>query len=100
MSEHLIIFEAIARQLCVSAEYNRVTMRLAPHIIYMRNDAMHMDAVALEKNGAPPRELKLGTFKLDGLRNVALLDIGFDRLDGLFTADDPRYRDSTLLAVE
>jgi hypothetical protein len=99
MSNHIIILEAIARKRCVSAVYNRVIMKLAPHILYTKHGAMHVDAVALEKNGIEPKEKKLGVFKLDGLNDLALMDAEFAREDVFEPAAD-RYAEQILLAVE
>ncbi|MFM9853046.1 MAG: hypothetical protein ACKVOJ_09605, partial [Sphingomonadaceae bacterium] len=94
-----LLFEAIARKLCIVATYNRVEMKLAPHILYRRNDALYIDAVALEKAGAPARELKLGAFHLAGLSGIALVDQPFEA-DALFDPADSKYAGSTLFAVE
>jgi hypothetical protein len=42
----------------------------APYSLY-KNDALHIDAITLERD-EPPREPKLGTFKLDGLKDIEL----------------------------
>ena len=94
-----ILLEAIARNLCVEAVYNRVRMILAPHILYTRHDELFVDAVALEKDGREPRELKLGTFKLAGLGEVALTERAFQR-EALFDPGDEKYAGVTLFAVE
>ncbi len=94
-----ILLEAIARNLCVEAVYNRVRMILAPHILYTRHDELYVDAVALEKDGRTPRELKLGTFKLAGLGDVTLTGRAFQR-ESLFDPADEKYAGVTLFAVE
>ncbi len=94
-----ILLEAIARNLCVEAVYNKVRMTLAPHILYTRHDELFVDAVALEKDGRAPRELKLGTFKLAGLGDVSLTERPFQR-EGLFNPGDDKYAGVTLFAVE
>ncbi len=43
------IFEAIVRKRCVVATYNRVTMTLAPHVIYTKHGDLFIDAVAHRK---------------------------------------------------
>ncbi len=94
-----ILLEAIACNLCVEAVYNRVRMTLAPHILYTRHDELYVDAVALEKDGREPRELKLGTFKLAGLGDMALTERAFTRED-LFDPANDKYAGVTLFAVE
>ena len=95
----MIVFEAIATRKAIRANYNRGVVTLAPHILYTRNDSPHIDAVTIERDGQPPREEKLGTFKLDGLTDIALTERTFD-VSGLFDADDPKYSDSMPFAVE
>jgi hypothetical protein len=99
MSNHMIILEAIARKRCISAVYNRVQMRLAPHILYTKHGAMHVDCVALERGGEPPKEKKLGIFKLEGLNDLTLMEAEFTR-EPLFKPDAERYEGFTLLVLE
>jgi hypothetical protein len=99
MSTSPTLLEAIALKKCIIATYNRVEMKLAPHILYNRNDALFVDAVALEKQGLPPREKKLGSFKLDGLSALALSDEHFDP-EPVFDPKAERYNGVTLFAIE
>ncbi len=99
MSANPLLLEAIALKKCVTVTYNRVTMKLAPHILYSRNDAFYVDAVALEKEGQPPREFKLGAFHLAGLSDVALTDEPFT-IEPVYNRADPKYQGTTLFAVE
>lgn len=92
------LFEAIATRKCVAATYNRTDFKLAPHILYTRHDEVYLDAVALERDGRPPRELKLGTFKVAGLSNVAVADVPFEP-ESLFDPADEKYAGVTLFAV-
>jgi len=92
------IFEAIVRKRCVIATYNRVTMTLAPHVIYTRHGDLFIDAVALEKDGKPPKEEKIGTFKLAGLNDLQLTGRDFPA-SALFHANDAKYAEA-LIAVE
>lgn len=99
MNNGNIFAEAIVRQLRVSAVYNKGRVVLAPHILYRRNDNLYIDAVTIERDGAPPREMKLGTFKLDGLGDSQLAPHGFEPFEG-FSRSDPKYEGATLLAIE
>jgi hypothetical protein len=99
MSGHLMILQAIALKKCLRATYNRLEMKLAPHILYTRHDDMHVDAVALEKAGQPPRERKLGTFKLVGLSNMSLSEDDFE-IEPFFEREAERYSGVTLFVVE
>ena len=94
-----LFLEAIVKRQAVAATYNRMLVTLAPHILYTRHGDLHVDAVTLERDGRPPREEKIGTFKLAGLSSVRLTPRRFPR-SGLFNAASERYMGETLLAVE
>ena len=93
------IFEGIVRNFCISATYNRTAIVLAPHILYTRHDELFVDGVVVERDGQPPREPKVGTFKLAGLQGIALTDRPFFR-DPLFQPGETKYLGVTLMAVE
>jgi len=93
------VFEGIVRTFCLAATYNRTAIVLAPHILYTRHDELFVDGVVVERDGQPPREPKVGTFKLAGLQGIALTDRPFFR-DPLFQPRDVKYQDVTLMAVE
>jgi hypothetical protein len=99
METNRIYFEAIALRKCLRATYNRMVVTLAPHILYTRHDELFIDAVTVDRDGKPPREIKLGTFKLAGLKDVVLLDRGF-MPDPLFDRTDAKYAGVALFAVE
>ena len=99
MSSSRIVLEAIARRRCLEATYNRTSVRLAPHILYTRHDELFVDAVTVERDGQRPRETKIGTFKLDGLRDPAVAGQPF-RLERSFDPGDAKYAGVTLLAAE
>ena len=93
------ISEAISQRRCLFAVYNKGQVRLAPYILYTRHDELYLDGVVLDRDGKAPRELKLATFKLDGLTAVRLLDERFEpevELD----RDDPKYAGVTVVALE
>ncbi len=92
-------FEGVALKKCVTATYNKLQVTLAPHILYTRHDEMHVDAVTLEREGQPPRELKLGTFKLSGLKDVVVEERHFE-LSELFDPTAEKYQGTTLMMVE
>lgn len=93
------ILEGIVRRLCLTASYNRGNVVLAPHILYTRHDELHLDAVAVERDGKPPREMKLGTYRLSGLGDLRLDDRPFVPVD-LFDPNDARYAGVTLMTVD
>ena len=72
MTTNQLLLEAIALKKCVTATYNNVAMKLAPHVLYSKNNALFIDAITLEKHGEPPREKKLGAFHLLGLNDLKL----------------------------
>ena len=88
----------IKRRRCVSFVYNKVAMKVAPHIVYTKHDDPFVDAVVLERDGKPPKEAKLGAFKLAGLSAVTGTTTPFS-LWGQFTTDDARYADQTICAI-
>ncbi len=93
------ILEAIVKQRCVTARWNRDKVVLAPHILYTRHDELFVDAVTVARNGMLPRETKLGTYKLAGLGDLTLSARDF-RVSDLFEPEAERYVGATLMAVE
>ena len=65
-----VIRQAIATRTCIAATYNRGQVKVAPFILYQRDDALFVDAITIERDGRPPREPKLGAFRLSGLSEV------------------------------
>ncbi|PTQ12017.1 hypothetical protein CLG96_05400 [Sphingomonas oleivorans] len=99
MQTNKLLLEAIALRKCVEATYNRMFVKLAPHILYTRHDEVFVDAVTVERDGQPPREIKLGTFKLAGLTGLAFADQRFQP-EPTFDPNDRKYAGVTLFAVE
>ncbi|MBB5709146.1 hypothetical protein [Sphingomonas xinjiangensis] len=95
----LLVLEAIVRLRCLSAEYNRTRMILAPHILYTRDDKLYVDGVVIVREGMIPREEKMGTFKLDGLKELNLLERAF-AISALFDSTLDKYQGVTLMGVE
>ena len=98
MTESRPVLEAIALKRCLEATYNRMRVKLAPHILYTKHDEMYVDAITVEREGRAVVEPKLGTFKLAGLQINGVLDTPF-RPNALFQPADPKYQGVTLLAV-
>ena len=99
MEKNRLYFEAIALRKCVRATYNRMSVTLAPHILFTRHDELFIDAVTIERDGQKPREIKIGTFKLAGLKDPSLLEQRFTP-ERLFDPADEKYAGVTLFAVE
>lgn len=98
MSTSPLLLEAIALKKCVTAVYNGVAMKLAPHVLYTKNSALFIDAITLEKHGEPPREKKLGAFHLQGLNELQVIDEHFEP-DALFEPDAEKYEGVALFKV-
>jgi hypothetical protein len=96
----MILLEAIVRRRCIGVTYNRQRMILAPHILYTRHDALHIDAVTVSREGMLPREPKLGTFKVDGLSDLRLTEREFSYNSSLFEPEAEKYAGVTLMAAE
>ncbi|WP_375398435.1 WYL domain-containing protein [uncultured Sphingomonas sp.] len=94
-----LAFEAIVRQRCLVGTYNRQRVTLAPHALFTRNEALYLVAVTIDRDGQPPREAKIGLFKLDGLAGITLIERPFER-SPLFEPADERFAATTLMAVE
>ncbi|MDP1026071.1 hypothetical protein Q5H91_02510 [Sphingomonas sp. KR1UV-12] len=94
-----IVFEAIVKQLAVAASYNRGEVTLAPHVIYTRHDEIYVDAVTLERDGKPPKEEKMGSFKLAGLAGLRVTPRRFSP-HSLYNPGEKRYAGTVLMAVE
>lgn len=99
MESRQIFFEAIALRKCVAARYNRSAVKLAPHILYTRHDELFVDAVTIEREGQPPREIKMGSFKLAGLTEVELGGQSFEPAP-IFDPAAPKYEGAAVFAVE
>ncbi|RYG85862.1 MAG: hypothetical protein EON59_11310 [Alphaproteobacteria bacterium] len=92
------VLEAIVRQLCVSGTYNRKRMILAPHIAYLRAGGLYVDALVISRENMLAREEKIGTFKIDGLSELALTQRPFAASD-LFDPTLDKYA-SAVMAIE
>ena len=89
---------AIDRKLCVTAVYNKCAMLLSPHILYTKHDDLFVDAVVMSKEGKAPAELKLGTFKLAGLKGTSLSGEPFT-VQSVFDAHNPKYEGVVVRSV-
>jgi len=94
-----ILFEAIVRTRCVEATYNNGHVVLAPHVAFTRHGEVYVGATTIERDGQPPREEKVGLFKLAGLTGFALTERGFTP-SPVFDPKDERFAAETMIAVE
>ena len=93
-----VVLEGIVKRQALVATYNREEITIAPHVLYTRHGDLHVDAVTLDRGGRPPREMKLGTFRLSGLGALRVTPRRFDP-SPLFRSEDKRYAGVVLLAV-
>lgn len=93
------VFEAIVKRQALAATYNRGEIMIAPHVIYARHDELYVDAITIARDGKPPREEKIGTFKLSGLGALRMTPRRFEP-SALFVRGDAKYADSALLSIE
>jgi hypothetical protein len=93
------ILQAIVIKHCVAATYNRQPVVLAPHVLFMKHDALHVGGVTLERDGQVPKEYKMGVFKLDGLGEITIIDRPFQTSE-LWNPADERFADAPLMTVE
>ena len=80
-SVETIISNAIALKHRLGGSYNNGRVVLEPCLLYRDNDVLFLLAVTALRDGKPPREPKLGTFRLAGLNDVK-------RFDEMFLPDD------------
>ena len=90
-----MIVESITRKICIAIVYNKTAMTLAPQIAYTKHDDLFIDAVVVEREGKPPKEVKLSTFKLAGLSGISLTPQSFTA-NTVFDPSNPKYEGATL----
>ena len=95
----ILFRDSIARKRCVSAIYNKRQVVLAPHQLFERHGDLFVRAVTVEIDAQKPREAKLGTFKLSGLREVAATRKLFRPQADLLAATEPHVADSVLTGL-
>lgn len=93
------LFEAIVTHRCVEATYNGGEVVLSPHVAFVRHGEIYVGAVTVERDGNPPREEKIGIFKLDGLGGLRMSGRKFET-SAVYDPRDERYAESALVAVE
>ena len=98
MTNNQLLLEAIALKKCVTLVYNNVPMKLAPHVLYSKHNAVFTDAVILEKHGVARRDKKIGAFHLSGLNELQLTDQPFE-IDAAFEPVAEKYAGVTLFMV-
>ena len=92
------ILEAIVKKLAVAATYNRGEIVLAPHVLYTKHGELYVDGVVIQRDGKPPKEAKVGAFKLAGLAPLRITARKFVPHE-LFDPAAEKYAGETLMAV-
>ena len=72
---------AILRRVCLRAKYNGGEVLLQPSLLYREHDALFLLAVTVSRDGKPPREPKLGTFRLSGLTDLGIAGVMFEPVE-------------------
>ena len=93
------LFEAIVTRRCVEATYNGGRVILSPHVAFVRHGEIYVGAATVERDGKPPREEKIGVFKLDGLAGLKMAGRKFTP-SAVFDPADDRFGGAALVAVE
>lgn len=78
-----VITGAIRAAMRISATYNGGAVVLQPVLLFREHDALFLMAMTVSRDGKPPREAKLGTFRLTGMRDVRRLR---DKIDDALVA--------------
>jgi hypothetical protein len=94
-----LIRTALRTRTCIEATYNKQKILLAPHALYTRHGEPYVDGVVLQRDGQPPREAKLGAFKVDGLRMLVPAAVPFEPHDLLDRGADRYGEDAVLVAA-
>ncbi|TMM48346.1 WYL domain-containing protein [Qipengyuania marisflavi] len=91
--------QAIRNKQMVQAVYNAVPMDLAPHQIFVRNDALYVSAFNPQKKRREDESPALGHFKIAGLTNLHLTQDQFAPLpeEGRRL---PRESDQLIFAID
>jgi hypothetical protein len=98
METNALIFEAIATRKCLTAVYNRMNILLAPHILYTKHDELYLDGVTVKRDGELPKEVKMGAFKIIGLKDLGLSEQAFTP-HRVWSAKDEKYDGVTVFAI-
>jgi len=93
MTDSETIRDAIAKKRCIEITYNNMRLKVAPHILYTRHGAPFLDGVPVEREGKELNDPRLATFKLAGLRDVAVIDRSFEPMPG-FDENDQKYSET------
>src|SRR3546814_16002993 len=66
-----LLLESIATRKCEETVYNRMAVKLAPHILYTRHDELFIAKVTIKREGKPTREIKIGPIQMTDISPLA-----------------------------
>jgi len=98
MTDTTAIQGAIAAKRFLEFTYNRMRMKVAPHVLYTRHGAPFIDAIPVERDGKSLLDPRLATFKLSGLEDIKVMTTSFVPFPG-FDASDAKYVETTPFCV-
>lgn len=98
MTDNVPIQEAIAAKRFLEFTYNRMQMKVAPHVLYTRHGDLFLDAIPVERDGKSLIDPRLATFKLAGVENIQTTTTSFVPFPG-FDASDAKYAETTLSCI-
>jgi 5-methylthioribose kinase len=93
MTDSKPILEAIAAKRFLEITYNRMRMKIAPHVLYARHGDLFLDAVPVERDGKSLIDPRLATFKLAGLEIIQIMTTSFVPFPG-FDPSDAKYAET------
>ena len=94
----MTLIEAVACRKTVEARYNGTVIKLAPHLIFERHGDLFVSALNMDKVWRTDEEPRLGQFKIAGLKEIALLEEGFDPV-AAYDGAAPREDDVVVLTI-
>lgn len=74
-----LCLRALRLRRCISASYNRGTIVIEPVLLFREHEAAFLLARTVLRDGTPPRESKLGSFRLSGMTQVGLASASVER---------------------
>ena len=91
--------DAIKHQVCVRAEHKGKSLKLAPHIVYVRKGERTLDALVLETDGKPANKKKLASYSVAELASISATGESFEPSAG-FDPNEPEYLSQPECVVE
>jgi len=90
--------ESISMQRMIHTKYNGIQLRLAPHQLFVRNEALYLGAFNPEKKRRSDEAPSLGFFNVSGMSGVELSNATFEPIPD-FNGEPPRSCDMMLVTL-